>query len=172
MPRNNSIEAVCAVKEYLDSHKLHYSFNDEHSTFRMRFGMDNRFGSLEIAIAVRGDTIAVHSLCPISVNIKDKALMVEASMMVCRMNYGLTFGKFDLDLRDGELVFVSGFPFINSETTGAMLTRAIAYVMWVFDRYASAIIGVLLGSDTAKEAVEYADKNASKNKDDEDDSSD
>lgn len=83
-------------------------------------------------------------------------MMASMAEFVCRANYGLTNGSFELDMRDGEIRFKSFVDCEGTTPTAEMIRNSIHCPAAMFERYSAGI--VVLGNATVKEAIVKCEK--------------
>jgi hypothetical protein len=94
--------------------------------------------------------LIVYSSCPFAIP-EDRRL--EMAELLCRANWGLMLGAFEMDLADGELRYRTGQAMPEGGFAPAHLGKVIYENVLAMDRYLPAIEAVAwLGSD-AKSAV-------------------
>jgi hypothetical protein len=103
--------------------------------------------SVRIRINVRESAIIVTSFIPLFTPVQRRAAMCEALSLA---NWQLRFVRFEMDAEDGELRCRGDIPIYDGVLTDQQLTRLI-YTVWnVTDRYAPALVEVMMGqSDPA-----------------------
>lgn len=169
----HSEEIAEAVRKHLDSADMHYSFLKERGTFtyymRFRFSF---FQYVVVNIRILDDAFIVLAGSPIFAPHRDKKLMHEAAEMLCRMNFGLRGGAFDLDVDDGELSFRRFIDCTGIVPSEEMVGSALSDASSAFRVYGKAIAEVFLGVSSAEDAVRRAEKEFLGSGDDHDDDDD
>lgn len=148
------------IKAWFDEREMNYSLDRDKGCFILGVPTRTSLGFVMCTVAAKDDKgVILQARCSIWPDKKDRATMAEAAMMVCRMNFGLVHGSFDLDLNDGELLYkVAIPPYTEAEKLGDAIGFSLSIICSMYHRYGNAIIGVLLNNDTAKEAVAYAER--------------
>lgn len=92
-----------------------------------------------------------YSLFPFPVPPEKRRDMAE---FICRANYGLGIGNFELDFTDGEIRYKTSIDVTNSELTPALIRNVIYANVVLFDRYFSGILEVIEGEANPEAAIE------------------
>ena len=153
MSESYSKSIANAVKDVLAAEELNFSFDEDNGLFRLNFTIDGPIHSLDFFIEIRDSNYVVYAVPPIVADAKNSSVMAAIAEFVCRANYRLVYGNFDLDFRDGEIsyrVFVD----CNGITPNKDMIMASVYVPTdVFERYAPGIAAVLFGSANPEEQI-------------------
>ncbi len=81
----------------------------------------------------------------------------EIALALHRANYGLRLGKFELDLRDGELRFHISIPFADELPADKVLDRIVYTGSAMMNRYLPAFLSIIYGNEIAENAVALAE---------------
>ncbi|MDO5309214.1 MAG: YbjN domain-containing protein [Planctomycetia bacterium] len=104
---------------------------------------------------VRDSGFCIHAIFPISANHEDEEEIHNVAEFVCRANYGLVLGHFNLDMRDGEIQYQTTIDCTDIEAPSTyMVNRAFGVTMQMCEKYAPGFHGVILAGQSAKEACE------------------
>lgn len=121
----------------------------------MQLYVSTEHGVLSSAImcAEEGHWIVVLGSNPTRVPPERRAAVVEA---MARINYQQVIGSFDLDHADGEMRYRIGHAIAESELTPELVQRLVGYVLYVWDQFHNALMGVAYGGLTPDDAVQQA----------------
>lgn len=114
-----SDEIVNVVKKFLDDDDWHYSFNEETGIFRFSLRIRGKIQSISYVIDVHEDEFITYGMSPIGADGEDTEMMAQMAEFICRANYGMKNGCFELD-RDGEIRFRS---FVDCEESASFHFR-------------------------------------------------
>ena len=103
--KNYSAEIANAIKSYLKEDDWHFSFDEETGLFRFGLSLSSKIKKINYIVDVKEDQYIVYAIAPIGADEEDKKMMATMAEFVCRANYGLKNGNFELDMRDGEVRF-------------------------------------------------------------------
>jgi len=158
MARDYSQEIRTLIQEHLDSHEWAYLFNEEKGTFQLDLHCPGRIKNLRFQIVVNNNDYNVYGISPISADEKDAEQMRRMAEFICRANYGLQDGNFELDFRDGEIRYKT---YVNCEGTMPsedVIRSSIFCVLAMFSRYGAGILKVMFADTSAEEAVDECEK--------------
>lgn len=147
-----------AIKSYLKEDDWHFSFDEETGLFRFGLSLSSKIKKINYIVDVEEDEYIVYAIAPIGADEEDKKMMVNMAEFVCRANYGLNMGNFELDMRDGEIRFKCFVDCDGITPTDDMVRHSIRCPAAMFKRYGSGIVDIIFGNATAKEAVEKCEK--------------
>ena len=156
--RNYSTEIANAINSYLKQDDWHFSFDEENGLFRFGLSLSSKIKKINYIVDVKEDEYIVYAIAPIGADEEDKKMMATMAEFVCRANYGLKNGNFELDMRDGEVRFKC---FVDCESitpSKDMVQNSIHCPAIMFKRYGSGIVDIIFGNATATEAVNRCEK--------------
>ena len=145
------------INNYLTNDNWHFSFDEKRGVFSFGLTLKGKIKAVNYRIRICADDYVVYAISPIGANERDETMMSSMCEFVCRANYGLKNGNFELDMRDGEIRFKY---FVDCEATTPtmeMIRNSIHCPAAMFDRYADGIVGIIFGNLSAKEAVEQCE---------------
>ena len=158
--RNYSMEIANAINSYLKQDDWHFSFDEENGLFRFGLSLSSKIKKINYIVDVKEDGYIVYAIAPIGADEEDKKMMATMAEFVCRVNYGLKNGNFELDMRYGEVRFKC---FVDCESitpSKDMVQNSIHCPAIMFKRYGSGIVDIIFGNATATEAVNRCEKAA------------
>ena len=147
-----SDEIVNVVKKFLAEDNWHYSFNEDTGIFRFGLRIGSKIQNISYVIDVYDDEFVVYGMCPIGADRKDPEMMAQMAEFICRANYGMKNGCFELD-RDGEIRFRS---FVDCEDllpSTSVVKNSVYCTAAMFKRYAAGIVDIIFGGAKAKDAI-------------------
>lgn len=153
-----SASLYARVKDYLDSEQLHYDENLEDGVFKYGISIKSKIRSINVVILVETNKISVVTTPSFGGDPDDSENMHALAEYVCRANYGLVQGSFQLDFRDGEIRYWSALlTDENSLPSREVLDRVIyvCYMMW--ERYGEGFLKVNLAGVSPEQAVNEAE---------------
>ena len=146
-----------AINEFLKNDDWHFSFDEERGVFRFKLTLKSKIKKIDYLIRVCDDEYIVYAISNVGVDENDETMMASMAEFVCRANYGLKNGNFELDMRDGEIRFKC---FVDCEAitpTQEMVRNSIHCPAVMFDNYGDGIVGIIFGNLSAQEAVEQCE---------------
>lgn len=146
------------IRGFLLDDDWKFDFDDEKGIFRFGVNIDGKMKHVNYFVPVRDDSYTVYAISPISADSDDEEVMRNITEFICRANYGLRNGNFEIDIRDGEIrykVFVDcdgGILPSRDVIRGSVIIPAM-----MFERYSPGILDVVFKGSTAAEAIEQCE---------------
>lgn len=142
-----------AVKRFLNRDRFHYVFNNESGIFRYDLTLAGALKCVEFFIAVNETSYNVYAVSPVSATKDNPEQMRRMAEFVCRANYGLREGNFELDFNDGELRYKC---FVNCEGSipnSAVIRSSLICPAVMFNLYGDAILETLFNDVPVEDAI-------------------
>lgn len=142
------------IRGFLLDDDWKFDFDDEKGIFRFGVNIDGKMKHVNYFVPVRDDSYTVYAISPVSADSDDEEVMRNITEFICRANYGLRNGNFEIDIRDGEIrykVFVDcdgGILPSRDVVRGSIIIPAM-----MFERYSPGILDVVFKGSTAAEAI-------------------
>ena len=152
--REYSKSIADSIREFLENDGWRFSFDDDKGTFHFGLNLSGSLKKTNYLINVKEDRYLVYAISPIGAAEDDDAMMANMAEFICRANYGLIDGNFELDVRDGEIRFKS---FVNCDgvmPSTEIIKESIYCPAAMFERYSMGITGIIFGGLNAKEAID------------------
>lgn len=153
-----SNDLVNVVKKFLVDDDWHFSFDENTGIFDFGLRVKSKIQKINYVVDVHKDEIVVYGMCPIGIDHTDADAMAQMAEFLCRANYGLKNGCFELDFRDGEIRYKS---FIDCEETMPsvkVIKNSIHCTAAMYKRYAPGIVDIIFAGCTAKGAIAKCEK--------------
>ena len=147
-----------AIKSYLKEDDWHFSFDEESGLFEYGLSLRSKIKKISYIVDVKESNYIVYAIAPIGADEEDKKMIANMAEFVCRANYGLKMGNFELDMIDGEIRFKCFVDCDGITPTEDMVRHSIHCPAAMFKRYGAGIVDIIYGNATAKEAVEKCEK--------------
>lgn len=149
-----SVEIAKAVQEFMEDDDWHFSFDDRDGIFSFGLAARNKIKHLNYHILVRNDGYTVYAVSPIGGDQDDKEMMLNMSEFICRANYGLRNGNFELDFDDGEIRYKV---FVDCDggvvPACGIIKNSIYTAASMFKRYSGGILDIINQNVPAKNAI-------------------
>ena len=156
--RSYSKNIADAINSFLTEDDWHFSFDDQRGLFKFGLNLKGRIKKVSYIVDVKDDEYVVYAISPLGADEDDEKMMAIMSEFICRANYGLKNGNFELDMRDGEIRYKSFVDCEGLTPTTEMIRNSIHCPAAMFDRYSAGIVDIIFGNSTAKEAIEKCEK--------------
>lgn len=154
MYQEYSEEIANAIQGFLDDGDWHYDFQEEKGIFRFGLKLKCRIRNIQYIIDLDTTDYNVYGLIPLSANRNDPNEMAQMAEFLCRANYGLRNGNFELDFRDGEIRYKC---YVDCQGLDAptedMVKHSIYCPAAMFERYGNGILQILFAGMSAEEAI-------------------
>ncbi len=141
------------INTFLTMDDWRYSFNKENGLFNFNLNIKGAIREIRYVIGVEENCYLVYAVSPISVDNNDAEKMSAMAQFICRANYGLKNGNFELDMRDGEIRYKCYVDCADIVPSLAVVKNSIYTVALTFGHYSAGIIGVSFGLMTPEEAI-------------------
>lgn len=148
-------DSFSGIISFLEEHKYHYNAHEGEE--RVNLTLAGRHADYRVILRVThgGDFFQIYIHYPFRV--RDKVQRASAAELICRANYGMLVGSFEIDMGDGEIRFhvahlIHGLP-LGAETVERLLFTAIGSL----DRYFPAFMQHLHAGHTPEDAVYLAE---------------
>ena len=158
--RTYSIDIANAVKGFLTDDNWHFSFEEERGIFKFGLGLKGKLKKIHYIVDIKEDEYLVYAICPLGADEDDARMMANMAEFVCRANYGLKTGNFELDFDDGEIRFKVHVSCHGITPTVDMIKRSIYCPATMFDHYGSGIVDIIFNDASAKSAVDKCEKHS------------
>lgn len=156
--RTYSKEITTAINNFLNEDDWHFSFDEQRGSFNFGLTLKSKIKHIKYIVEVKEDEFLVYAISPIGADEDDEKMMTTMAEFVCRANYGLKNGNFELDMRDGEIRYKSFVSCEGITPTPEMIKRSIYCPTTMFEQYSNGIVDIILGNATAKAAIDKCEK--------------
>lgn len=156
-----SAEIADVIRTFLEEDGWNFYFNEETGIFRFDLSTGGRIKRISYLIHVNRSSYIVYAISPVGAAPDDNEKMARMAEFICRANYGLRNGSFELDMDDGEIRYKTYVNCRGDMIPEEEVVRESIYCCAImFDRYDAGITGVIFENASAKEAVEECEKPA------------
>ena len=155
-----STEIADAISKFLAEDDWRFSFDGQKGRFNFSVSIAAAIKKIIYDILVHEDSFTVYAASPIGPDEKDREQMTTAMEFICRANYGLRNGNFELDLNDGEIRYKSFVDCEGASPSKEIVKNSIYVPAAMFKRYSEGITAILYKNATAKEAIEKCESNS------------
>lgn len=151
--KNYSKEIATALSRFLKEEDWSYYFDDEKGTFNFHAMLRGSIKFILYEIIVNEKDYTVYVISPVSAENDDSVQKQRLAEFVCRANWGLRDGDFELDMRDGELRFKTYVNCDGITLNDRIIHRSIHLPASVMIHYSDGIIRLLNTDLDAESAV-------------------
>lgn len=156
--RTYSKSIANAISSFLTEDDWHFSFDDQRGLFKFGLNLKGRIKNVSYIVDVKEDEYVVYAISPLGADEDDEKMMATMADFLCRANYGLKNGNFELDMRDGEIRYKCFVDCEGITPTSEMVRNSIHCPASMFDRYGAGVVDIIFGNATAKEAIAKCEK--------------
>lgn len=150
-----SRELADRINEYLQSQNWNCDFNEDTGVFAFGMSLRNKLKTIRMYIGIRLGSFSVYGVSQINADEQNIARVME---YFTRVNYGLKYGNFELDLGDCEVRYKCSH-FCGDELPSLEVVEAsvdMPYIMW--NQYGDGYLSMLFSDESPEEAVEKAER--------------
>lgn len=151
-------EIAAAIEQFLQEDGWHYSFDGKRGVFTFQLSVRSKLQQIEYSVRVRRREYIVYGILPLGGDRKDKDLMARLAEFVCRINYGMYNGNFELDFRDGELRYKSYVDCEDALPGRKVIKNSISCTAAMCNRYAPGLLDILFGGASAEQAEDKCEE--------------
>lgn len=161
MSRTYNGEIANLINGFLKDDDWNFSFDQEEGIFRFGLKLGNKLRSIRYVIKVNECDFSVYGISPVGPDEEDAEGMQSMAEYLCRVNYGLKSGCFEMDMEDGEIRFRTYVYCKGVLPSEHMIRRSIYTVAAMFEHYGQGMTEVIFGGKSAKEAYDENEKRVS-----------
>ncbi len=153
-----SREIARVVEDFLINDDWNYSFDEERGLFKFGLSLKSKLKSINYIVDIKPDACIVYATAPVGADAKNREEIMTMAEFICRANYGLKNGCFELDMRDGEIRFKSYIDCDELLPNEAIIKNSVYITAMMFDRYAPGITGIIFAGMDAETAIELSER--------------
>jgi hypothetical protein len=139
---------------HLDEREIRYLSNADNHSICADFRED--VGVYRVVATVDSDEglFQVFGHSPVRVPAGSRSAIAET---IARANYGLKVGKFELDFDDGDLRFQAAQILPSDSLDDDTIRRLIGTAIIMLNTYLPAVLSVIYGNETPKDAIRFVE---------------
>ena len=158
--RDYSKNIASAIDTFLTEDDWKYTFDENRGLFKFGLSLKGKLQQLNYILEIREDDFVVYAISPLGADEADQKMMATMAEFVCRANYGLLNGNFELDMRDGEVRYKSFVDCEDITPSSEMIRNSIYCPASMFKRYGEGLIDIIFGGSTAKAAADKCENSS------------
>lgn len=139
---------------HMEENEYRYDFDRENGIIRLNFNIKSNLNRVRFVLQIR-KTFYISYGC-IDMKVKEEQCK-EVAEYITRANYGLNFGNFELDMRDGEIRYKCTVDCDHCMLSGEMIERSLDVPIMMYQRYGDEMLKVMFGMMSADEAIKIAE---------------
>ena len=110
-------------------------------------------------IEVHNNDYVVYAYLGVGVDFGDKDMMAAMAEFICRVNFNIQPGNFDLDMDAGVIRYKYYMSCNKIVPSSEAIEKSVMYLAIIIDSFSSGIFNVLFGNATLEEAAESCSNN-------------
>ncbi len=156
--RDTAAEIRKAVEDYFETEGAKYMPFDERGVAHATYGVDVKFGHVEVFFHAYRDMLILHFIVPLKAGEDERAKVGE---FLHRANYGLKVGNFDFDFNDGEISYRVAIYCGSDEfepPRHEQIDAALSIGLMMVDRYGDGLVKVMFGLAEPEDAIDASEE--------------
>lgn len=141
------------VNRFLTEDDWKYEFDDENGRFRFNLNIGTKLGSVQYTIQINNGGFTVYCTAPIHADSEDRKQMGAIARFLHGANYGLRYGNFEFDFRDGEIRYKVAQLCGKSDPDTNIVKRCILVPAAMFERYSPGFLGIIFADQDPEDAL-------------------
>ena len=144
------------IETFLQLDDWHFDPVNENGQICFGVSLKCKLQSVDCEIRVRDDGFLMLSIVKIKADEDSRAAVAE---YITRANYGMFYGGFEMDMRDGEVRFRTTCFAGNEDVmlSSEQIKHAIYLNLSMIKRYGNGLLTVMMGFQTPEEAIAQAE---------------
>ena len=146
-----------AIERYFKENDWNYTFLEDKQCLKAGVNLKCKLKETQLMIRLREDHYIVYAT--INVN-ADEDCRQQVAEYITRANYGLKWGNFEMDMRDGEIrykVLVDCGTNCDCLPTSSVIENSIYLPAQMMQKYGNGMLAVMYGFKSPAEAIEEAE---------------
>jgi hypothetical protein len=144
-----STQIANTVRKFLTADDWNFSFDDEKGIFTFNLSVKTKMKKISYRVLINDNGYSVYAASPLGAD----DCLHEMAEFICRANYGLRNGNFELDFRDGEVRYKCYVNCDGQMPSTEIVKDSIYVPYFMMKRYGDGIISVIFGNQTAEDAI-------------------
>ncbi len=145
------------IHDFLVDDNWKFSFDEERGVFKFGLTLKGKLKSIDYRVLIGTTSYVVNAISPMGADKDNSDEMLAMADFICRANYGLRNGNFELDMRDGEVGYKSFVDCDNLVPSTEVIRNSIYAPAAMFTRYAPGILAVSLTGANGQDAIELCE---------------
>ena len=151
--KDYSQSIVDIIGSFLEEDNWKSTFDEQKGIFLFSLNLNGKIKRIQYQLEVTENDYLVYVFSPIGADTEDEKMKEVLAEFICRANYGLKNGNFEIDMNDSEIrfkIFVSCDGILPSRE---VVRRSIYTPALIFNRYSEGITDIIFKNASAKEAI-------------------
>ncbi len=153
MDENYSEKLCSSLTNTLDYLELQYNLNEESGVISFNLNPTGIFSSISFAITVRASDYIVYAIFPFRANSDDPEVMARTAEFICRANFGVCMGNFEMDYNDGEIRYKCFVDCSGVAPAQSLFANSLICARSMLEGYGTGMLNVIFNGADAESAV-------------------
>ena len=154
---HRSHEIAQAVRNWLTKDEWLFKTDEEQGIFTFGISLSKNIRRAEVVVDVRQNDYLVYGMFPLKADEDNPQQMARMAEFMCRANFGLIAGNFELDFTDGEIRFKYYVDCQSAVPSLDQVKDSILCTIAMLDRYSEGILAILFSDMDPEQAVEQCE---------------
>ena len=141
------------VRSFLILDDWHFSFDDEDGIFKFGVNIGGKMKNINYFLQIHEDAFTVYAISSISADSDSPLAIAAMAEFICRANYGLKNGNFELDCRDGEIRYKIHTNCSDITPSREIVRASIVIPAMMFEKYSPGILDLIFTDAKPEDAV-------------------
>lgn len=146
----NSIRAFDTLGAFLEEDEWYPTRAEGWHGYWMTYTGTNAEIRCFAQIRVASEILMIYAMSPVRIPEDQRPAIAE---FVCRANYGLNIGNFELDFKEGRLRFKVSLDFEGADLSPSLIRNAIYPAVRTLNSYIPGVLKVLYGNMSPADAI-------------------
>ena len=145
------------IRDFITRNGWRYKFDERKGIFI--FGMEAKVRAKKIdyvdyMIKVGKGEYMIYVILPLLADVKNERMMSVLAEFICRINYGLEKGSFEINMKDGIIQFKYYINCMNITPPKDIVEHSITWPLNISGRYMSGFVNIIEGNYNIREVME------------------
>ncbi len=138
------------MKRFLDSKGLKYDVDEDDLVIRYGLKLDCKLGGYNVRCYIEEEYVKYLAVIRMNASEDTRKKVAE---FITRANYGLKFGRFDMDMSDGEIMYRIDVHVPNFTMNEQLADNLVGFTDAMLERYGDGLLMVMMGFAEPEEAI-------------------
>ncbi|MCL2662005.1 MAG: YbjN domain-containing protein [Oscillospiraceae bacterium] len=142
-------------KDFFDRNELNYDEDAESNNIKIVMPLDGKLQKTNMMVRCLDSFVSVKAYAPLNA---DEGVRHNVAEYLARANYGMAFGNFELDVRDGEVSFKLTLDCEDrSSLSDDLIGKTFVLPQNMLEKYGDGLLAVMFGMKSPEEAIDEAE---------------
>ena len=141
--QNYSKNVAAGIRNFLIIDEWKFSFDEDKGIFRFGLNIDGKLKNIDYLVRIHKNAYTVYAISPLRADSESKLSIAAMAEFICRANYGLRNGNFELDCNDGEIRYKIYVNCSEVMPSREIVRTSILIPAMMFERYSPGILDLI-----------------------------